>query len=62
MAKINVQKNIIKTVLLRKFSDTIFKIYGVKINDSFIFYYDIFLNKNLKFFLWILYGEFRRHF
>jgi len=50
MAKINVQKNIIKTVLLRKFSDTIFKIYGVKINDSFIFYYDIFLNKNLKFF------------
>jgi len=32
MAKINVQKNIIKTVLLRKFSDTIFKIYGVKLN------------------------------
>jgi len=43
MAKINVQKNIIKTVLLRKFSDTIFKIYGVKLNDSFIFYYDSFL-------------------
>jgi hypothetical protein len=62
MDKKNVQKNISKTLLLRKFSDTILKIYRHKLNSKIIFYYDIFLKKNLKIFLWILYGDFRGHF
>jgi sRNA-binding regulator protein Hfq len=50
MDKKNVQKKFLKTVLLRKNSVTILKIYGVKLNDYFIFYYDIFSKKNLKIF------------
>jgi len=50
MDKKNVQKNISKNVLLRKFSDTIFKIYRHKLNAKIIFYYDIFSKKNLKIF------------
>jgi hypothetical protein len=39
----NVQKLIPKTLLLRKFSDTIFKNYAVILNDKKNICYDIFL-------------------
>ena len=63
MDKKNVQKNILKTVLLTKNSVTMFKNYRHKINDIFLFYDDKFLiffcGKGFRDFLFYYFRTFR---